>query len=766
MSTTKQPFTPRRLETKHQIPRDTIISRLNPHLLNLLKISPEHDTEIVTATQLLTPARFDLMAKVIYAKHRALGCGLSWATYVYREHLRIFNDFNEGDSSGKNNFSDYQQCFDELLDSILSTGFNQNISMLPVGEGAQIIDGAHRLGAALVHNLTVPVIHFDVSPDRFDYHYFCKRGLAEEILDAMALEYCRLSPHVKIAALFPVARQHLHTSVSLIGKTKIIYEKKLTLTNRGRGNFIRLLYAGEHWVGDGRVETAGVRDHIENRFDHRQPVTLIFFEHEDLDTLQQVKHHIRMEIGLGNHSIHISDSHTETCRIAEVVLNQGGRHWLNHHRVKKFPIFLQLLNSYKTCLPTETLGRGQFCVDGSSVLASYGIRDVNDLDYLSLPSSASLHSEQENISCHNAESQHYEHRIEDLITDPRMHFYYQGLKFLTIEQLQYMKSSRNDPKDRLDIHRIKALTEGSGLLYSPPVLLGRLRESVLSFRYRCIRWLRHHLPDYLLPVARYLYQLPSRLSESTGPDQRKIIYRGFVLHYSKGTSLVHGISNGKVYEPAVTSRIVQALHISTGKNFLDIGANIGLISLNIIHEVPDATIIAFEPGVHQADLLSRTLTDNHLEDRISLNRIALGQEPGKADFVVHHSKHASGDGFKDTGRAGTSQIVKVPVTTLDIWWQTSGQPAIDVVKMDTEGAELMILHAATKFLSNCQPTLIMEIDHRNLKAYPYDATAIVSWLNKIGYRVETINGKLVTTENMKQHQSTSTDYVAIYTRTH
>ena len=55
----------------------------------------------------------------------------------------------------------------------------------------------------------------------------------------------------------------------------------------------------------------------------------------------------------------------------------------------------------------------------------------------------------------------------------------------------------------------------------------------------------------------------------------------------------------------------------------------------------------------------------------------------------------------------------------------------------------------------------MEIDRRNLETYPYDAAAIVSWLNEAGYRVETIDGIVVTTDNMAQHQTTCSDYAGI-----
>ena len=72
------------LSNSQQITRQAVVNGINPHLLNLLKVETEHVTGLLPARSLLTPARFDVMAKVIYAKHRAMNGGMSWATRAYR----------------------------------------------------------------------------------------------------------------------------------------------------------------------------------------------------------------------------------------------------------------------------------------------------------------------------------------------------------------------------------------------------------------------------------------------------------------------------------------------------------------------------------------------------------------------------------------------------------------------------------------------------------------------------------------------------------
>jgi precorrin-6B methylase 2 len=59
-------------------------------------------------------------------------------------------------------------------------------------------------------------------------------------------------------------------------------------------------------------------------------------------------------------------------------------------------------------------------------------------------------------------------------------------------------------------------------------------------------------------------------------------------------------------------RIVAELTKAATPTFLDVGANIGLMTLNVLASVPSARIHAFEPGPDQRSLLERTIAANRL----------------------------------------------------------------------------------------------------------------------------------------------------------
>lgn len=234
------------------------------------------------------------------------------------------------------------------------------------------------------------------------------------------------------------------------------------------------------------------------------------------------------------------------------------------------------------------------------------------------------------------------------------------------------------------------------------------------------------------------------------PYERILRYKDFQLHYSQGTSIVeeHGIRPviiGGIYEPIETEAILNLLAKHSEPVFLDIGANIGLMSLNVLSEYPKATIYAFEPGTHQNSLFQQTIISNKLEDSIYLYSVALSNKTGVAMFASHESQHVSGDGFLDTGRAGKSSTISVQTQTLDNWWKAKNCPPIHALKVDTEGSELWVLQGALAVIKACAPDIFLEINPKNLRPYPHNSDNVYFWLKENDYSLYDLEGNLVNT---------------------
>lgn len=233
-----------------------------------------------------------------------------------------------------------------------------------------------------------------------------------------------------------------------------------------------------------------------------------------------------------------------------------------------------------------------------------------------------------------------------------------------------------------------------------------------------------------------------------GTSECKRQYQGFTVYYNRGNALIDRLRKERYFEKNLCERIIGDLDSSGNKVFLDIGANIGLMTLSVLARVPKVAVYAFEPGPLQAGFFKKTVAENKLAGHITLYRKALGESVGEATFFAHKGADIAKDGFKNTGRGEGGHEITVLVETLDNWWRTAGKPNVVVVKIDTEGAELFVLRGGIEFLSIMKPVLYLEIEPSNLVAYPYTAANIVRFLNSIGYDVSTLNDQVVSPENI------------------
>jgi FkbM family methyltransferase len=196
-------------------------------------------------------------------------------------------------------------------------------------------------------------------------------------------------------------------------------------------------------------------------------------------------------------------------------------------------------------------------------------------------------------------------------------------------------------------------------------------------------------------------------------------YLNYIVTHHKNDSLINRIKNSpvRIYEKEETDILVRILKKMNNPVMLDIGANIGLISLNICAAFNPVKLYAFEPGPNQFRYLKHNIEQNGLTERVSIFNVALGSGEGVTDFFMHAVQDSSGDGMRDTGRAGKGKFIQVPSQTLDTWWRGHATPPVNLIKLDTEGAELLVLRNATALLQKCKPYLLVEICYLNYEKY-------------------------------------------------
>ena len=136
---------------------------------------------------------------------------------------------------------------------------------------------------------------------------------------------------------------------------------------------------------------------------------------------------------------------------------------------------------------------------------------------------------------------------------------------------------------------------------------------------------------------------------------------------------------------------------------LDVGANLGNWSADLLAIIPSANIIAFEPSKEAFEHLLRRFGNNQSFRCVNM---ALGNE--NATAILFADKSASGLGSLTKRRVGHFGIdfsyqENIQVSTLDSWLQNERVNNVpNVLKMDVEGHEMDVLKGATNALRNIE----------------------------------------------------------------
>lgn len=192
-------------------------------------------------------------------------------------------------------------------------------------------------------------------------------------------------------------------------------------------------------------------------------------------------------------------------------------------------------------------------------------------------------------------------------------------------------------------------------------------------------------------------------------------YFGTQVYAPKGCVLYTRLRHEGVFERDTCHYLVKAARDGTW--FLDVGANLGLMSAPVLAQKPGVKVLSIEPSPNSHPYLKQTRDHSPYADRWQTVSKAVSRNTGTVDFVLADESHAAFEGMRDTGRVSMKRKVQVETAPLDAIWESVGSPPVSLIKIDVEGAETEVLEGARKLLANCRPTVVLEWNPINLQAY-------------------------------------------------
>ncbi len=222
-----------------------------------------------------------------------------------------------------------------------------------------------------------------------------------------------------------------------------------------------------------------------------------------------------------------------------------------------------------------------------------------------------------------------------------------------------------------------------------------LRHKLISFLrdfdVRGIRRLSVVLPKLMLPKA----ENQEKLVLKTIHDVKLLI------DPSEDNGVELSLFETGTYEKGTIQLLEKFL--KSGSVFMDVGANIGLMSSVASKFVgEEGRVLAIEANPKTVPILQHNLDLNKCKNA-EIYSLALGSENGSAKLFEN----------RNVNRGGASLIIEdktegieVPVWKIDTFF---GDLKVDLIKLDVEGFELEVLKGGEKLIKNCLPILIIEV---------------------------------------------------------
>ena len=264
--------------------------------------------------------------------------------------------------------------------------------------------------------------------------------------------------------------------------------------------------------------------------------------------------------------------------------------------------------------------------------------------------------------------------------------------------------------------------------------------------------------------AKILYKVTTLF---VGKNKRVIIRDG--VNYE--VDLAEGIELSLFLFGKFQSHITKNSFLKIEPNFtiIDIGANVGLMTLQFAKLVPKGKVYSFEPTFYALERLKKNLSLNgELAKNVTvINSFVSETSSSTPDIVAYSSWKVNGErGNNDHPvHLGTPKGTEgVPSVSFNDFVENQKLEKIDFIKIDTDGHEYEVFKGADKAIAKYRPKIIFEIglyvmDEKNINFEFY-----YNYFQKLNYKlVDTKTEKEISLSNYKKYipMNGSTDLIAI-----
>jgi len=197
---------------------------------------------------------------------------------------------------------------------------------------------------------------------------------------------------------------------------------------------------------------------------------------------------------------------------------------------------------------------------------------------------------------------------------------------------------------------------------------------------------------------------------------------GIFLCEKNPECLIHSVEDYEI-------EVQKELNLKKGI-FMDVGANIGRLSVQVAKNSKKVKVIAIEPERYNFSVILKNIEANKLKNIFPLN-LGCSEKKGTSPFFVIGK--GSGGNSLIFQKGKKQKRIKIKTNTLDNLSKELKLKRMDLLKIDVEGAEIKVLKGAKKCLELYHPKILFESStSKRLKE-------IENFLKNFGYKINKID---------------------------
>jgi hypothetical protein len=444
-------------------------------------VPPSERSTLISPLRLFTPARLDLVCKLLFFESLISGTDLEAAESLYRRHILGRTGGIEPPDflhrpSHKTSIVDYVAACHELLHAMRTRGYDERFPV-PVNGAHALLNGSHRAACAAALGLSITVEQHDYAAGRWDFQWLRDNGSTTEDFCRVLGRYFDLFPAESAVCVLwgPALRYWDQLAASIGPHFEAVGHFDIGFSQREAEAFASLVYDIYALETDGAVDDLpNITRKIELLAKAPTFLRVMLLRHTGSDDdraahVKETKTRLRdvahPDVPAGDFiTCHISDGPEESAYLADVLLNLRN---IEHVRlrIQRSPR-RELQDWILACrrkIAATGLRRADVCVVGSGVLEATGIRNATDLDFTVTSAMRRAHygPTAENIGdrldvvtegYHRREGQRL--TDDELITQRGNFFVCRGLKFARLDIVRDRKAFSRRDKDLIDVDLI------------------------------------------------------------------------------------------------------------------------------------------------------------------------------------------------------------------------------------------------------------------------------------------------------------------------